>query len=283
MAKKQNPEKASFGSLLRRWFLAGLLVTGPIVVTGYIVWLVVDIIDSQVVRLLPAHLDPHQYLDVPGLGLIIAVVAVMLIGAATTGFIGRALIRMGESIVNSLPVVRSVYGAIKQIMETVMATQSDAFREVVLIEYPRRGIWAIGFVTSPTKGEVQNMSSENLINVFVPTTPNPTSGFLLFFPRDEAITLDMGVEEAVKMVISGGIVTPDDPRAKRRKAPLASAAGKRPAKRSAKRKTARKKTVRKKTARRKPVRRKVARKKTARAATRRKAAPKRARKKAGRR
>ena len=101
-----------------------------------------------------------------------------------------------------------------------MASQSDAFREVVLIEYPRRGIWAIGFVTGSTKGEVQNMSSENLINVFVPTTPNPTSGFLLFFPREDTISLDMGVEEAVKMVVSGGIVTPDDPRSSRKAAPL---------------------------------------------------------------
>ena len=130
------------------------------------------------------------------------------------------MLRIGEKLLGRLPVVRTVYGATKQIMETVMASQSDAFREVVLIEYPRRGIWAIGFVTGSTKGEVQNMSSENLINVFVPTTPNPTSGFLLFFPREDTISLDMGVEEAVKMVVSGGIVTPDDPRSSRKAAPL---------------------------------------------------------------
>ena len=149
--------------------------------------------------------------------------------------------------------MRSVYGATKQIMETVMASQSDAFREVVLIEYPRRGIWAIGFVTGTTRGEVQNLSSETLINVFVPTTPNPTSGFLLFFPRRDLISLDMGVEEAVKMVVSGGIVTPEDPRA-----------GNRPARSlTAKKKTAVKNTAVKKTA----AKKKVAKKKVAKKAT----------------
>ena len=155
------------------------------------------------------------------------------------------MIRVGERLLGRLPVVRSLYGATKQIMETVMASQSDAFREVVLIEYPRRGIWAIGFVTGSTKGEVQNMSSENLINVFVPTTPNPTSGFLLFFPREDTISLDMGVEEAVKMVVSGGIVTPDDPKANRNSAPLNKTKPK-TAKKASKKKAAQKKVVEKK-------------------------------------
>ena len=178
---------------------------------------------------------------------------IIIIGALATGFFARSLVRLGESLVNRLPVVRSVYGATKQIMETVMASQSDAFREVVLIEYPRRGIWAIGFVTGTTRGEVQNLSSETLINVFVPTTPNPTSGFLLFFPRRDLISLDMGVEEAVKMVVSGGIVTPEDPRA-----------GNRPARSlTAKKKTAVKNTAVKKTA----AKKKVAKKKVAKKAT----------------
>tara|TARA_Y100000815_G_scaffold245979_1_gene245214 strand:- start:326 stop:769 length:444 start_codon:yes stop_codon:yes gene_type:complete len=111
-----------------------------------------------------------------------------------------------------MPVVRSVYSAIKQIFETILAQQSNAFREAVLIEYPRRGIWAIGFITGTTKGEVQNLTLEETVNIFLPTTPNPTSGFLLFVPREEVVPLDMSVEEAVKMVISGGIVTPPDRR-----------------------------------------------------------------------
>ena len=107
-----------------------------------------------------------------------------------------------------MPVVRSIYGAIKQIMETVMSTNSDSFREVVLVEYPRKGIWVIGFVTCETKGEVQSLTKDKVINIFVPTTPNPTSGFLLFIPQKDLVYMDMKVEDAVKMVISGGIVTP---------------------------------------------------------------------------
>jgi uncharacterized membrane protein len=116
-----------------------------------------------------------------------------------------------------MPVIRSVYSAIKQVFETILAQQSNAFREAVLIEYPRRGIWAIGFITGTTKGEVQNLTLEETVNIFLPTTPNPTSGFLLFVPREEVVPLDMSVEEAVKMVISGGIVTPPDRRSTEKK------------------------------------------------------------------
>lgn len=222
--ENQKPPSRSIFAYLRRWFFAGLLVTAPIVVTVYIIWLVIDLIDGQVAKLLPEYLNPQQYLDfhLPGFGLIIGTVVIMIIGATTTGIVGRSLVRLGERLVNSVPFVRTVYGSIKQIMETIMASQSDAFREVVLVEYPRRGIWAIGFVTGATKGEIQNMSSENLVNVFVPTTPNPTSGFLLFFHREDTVRLDMGVEEAVKMVVSGGIVTPEDPRANRVSKPMIS-------------------------------------------------------------
>jgi uncharacterized membrane protein len=207
-----------FLATLRRWFFTGLLVTAPILLTGYLTWVIVGVIDRYVASFLPATLNPQNYVPfpLPGFGIIIGMILIILIGSLATGFVGRWLFRLGENMVNRLPIVRSVYGATKQIMETVMASQSDAFREAVLIEYPRRGIWAIGFVTGKTRGEVQNMSAEDLVNVFVPTTPNPTSGFLLFFPRGELITLDMGVEDAVKMVVSGGIVTPDDPRANRK-------------------------------------------------------------------
>ena len=236
---------------LRRWFFTGLLVTAPILLTVYITWLIVGVIDGYVGSVLPANLNPQNYVSfpLPGFGIIIGAIMIIIIGALATGFFGRTLVRLGESIVNRLPVVRSVYGATKQIMETVMASQSDAFREVVLIEYPRRGIWAIGFVTGTTRGEVQNLSSETLINVFVPTTPNPTSGFLLFFPRRDLISLDMGVEEAVKMVVSGGIVTPEDPRASNRSArPLSAKTKTAVKKKTAKKKTAQttaKKTVKK--------------------------------------
>ena len=111
-----------------------------------------------------------------------------------------------------MPIVRSIYGATKQIVETVLANQSDAFRQVVLFEYPRRGAWAMGFVTGKTTGEVQNITADEVVNVFLPTTPNPTSGYLLFLPRSELVELSMTVEEGIKMIISGGIVTPKDKR-----------------------------------------------------------------------
>ena len=194
----------------RRYFLAGILVTSPILITVYVTWLIITFIDSQVAGMLPESLDftkklPHQ---IPGLGLIISIVVITFIGAITPGFIGRTLLKVGERILDNTPVVRSIYGAIKQIMETVMSTNSESFRDVVLVEYPRKGIWVIGFVTGETKGEVQTLNEEILINVFIPTTPNPTSGFLLFVPKNDLIYMKMKVEDAVKMVISGGIVTP---------------------------------------------------------------------------
>ena len=194
----------------RRYFLAGILVTSPILITVYVTWLIITFIDSQVAGLLPESLDftkklPHQ---IPGLGLIISIIVITFIGAITPGFIGRTLLKVGERILDNTPVVRSIYGAIKQIMETVMSTNSESFRDVVLVEYPRKGIWVIGFVTGETKGEVQTLNEEILINVFIPTTPNPTSGFLLFVPKNDLIYMKMKVEDAVKMVISGGIVTP---------------------------------------------------------------------------
>ena len=194
----------------RRYFLAGILVTSPILITAYVTWLIVTFVDMQVAGMLPESLDftkklPHQ---IPGIGLVISIIAITFIGAITPGFIGRTLLKAGERILNKMPVVRSIYGAIKQIMETVMSTNSDSFREVVLVEYPRKGIWVIGFVTGETKGEVQSLTKDKVINIFVPTTPNPTSGFLLFIPQKDLVYMDMKVEDAVKMVISGGIVTP---------------------------------------------------------------------------
>lgn len=202
--------KLSIFARFRRYFLAGILVTSPILITVYVTWLIITFIDTQVAGLLPESLDftkklPHQ---IPGLGLIISIIVITFIGAITPGFLGRTLLKVGERILDNTPVVRSIYGAIKQIMETVMSTNSESFREVVLVEYPRKGIWVIGFVTGETKGEVQTLNKDTLINVFIPTTPNPTSGFLLFLPKKDLIYMNMKVEDAVKMVISGGIVTP---------------------------------------------------------------------------
>ena len=199
---------------LRSWFFTGLLVTAPVLLTIYITWLFIDIIDGQVEAMMPSGLRDYIYVNapiigkIPGVGLLIGVIVITVIGAIAAGFLGRWLIGLGERLLNRMPVVRSIYGASKQILETVLSTQSDAFREVVLVEYPRKGLWVLGFVTGATKGEVKDMMSEQTVNVFIPTTPNPTSGFLLFCPNKDITYLDMSVEDAVKLVVSGGIVTP---------------------------------------------------------------------------
>ena len=194
---------------IRSWFFTGILVTAPVLLTVYITWAAIQLIDGQVVSLLPVLKDWNT-LQIPGVGLVIGVILITLIGALAAGFLGRWIIRLGESLLNRMPVVRTIYGASKQILETIISSQSDAFREVVLVEYPRKELWVIGFVTGGTKGEVRRLVDSDMVNVFVPTTPNPTSGFLLFCPRSEVIFMQMSVEEAVKLVVSGGIVTPPD-------------------------------------------------------------------------
>lgn len=211
-----------FWGRLRAYFLAGILVTAPLTITIALASWLIDFVDSRVVPLIPDQYNPDFYLKeylgyeigLPGLGLLVLVITITLIGALTAGLVGRFVVRFGESMLNRMPVIRSVYGASKQILETVLKSQSNAFRQAVLVEYPRRGIWAIGFITGTTEGEVQNLTKDRVINIFLPTTPNPTSGFLLFVPRQDVVILDMSVEEAIKMVISGGIVTPPDRRPK---------------------------------------------------------------------
>ena len=199
---------------IRAYFFAGVLVTAPIAITFYLAWLIIDWIDGKITPWIPAAYNPETYLPfgIPGLGLIVAFVLLTLIGAMAAGAIGRIWIRTSERMLARMPVIRSVYSATKQIFETVLRQQSNAFRQVVLFEYPRRGSWAIGFITGKTLGEVQNVTSDEVVNVFLPTTPNPTSGYLLFIPRKELVVLSMTVEEGIKMVVSGGIVTPEDHR-----------------------------------------------------------------------
>jgi len=210
--KAGKPLRIGLLGRIRAYFLAGILVTAPVAITLYLAWAVVDLIDNSVSRLLPAQYNPESYMpfSVPGLGLVIVIATLTLIGAFTAGVIGRLVIRAGEAVLARMPIIRSVYGATKQIMETVLANQSAAFREVVLLEYPRRGIWTLGFISGQTHGEVRDLTANDVVNVFVPTTPNPTSGFLLFVPRSDLHVLEMTVEEGIKMVVSGGIVTPPE-------------------------------------------------------------------------
>jgi len=209
-----RPHRVGLGGRLRAYFLAGVLITAPISITIYIAWGFISWVDGQVIPLLPDRYNPENYLpfSVPGIGLLIVLIGLTVIGALTAGILGRLFLNASERLLNRMPVVRSLYSATKQIFETVLAHKSTAFRDVILVEYPRRGMWAIGFITGTTEGEIQELTEDEVVNVFLPTTPNPTSGFLLFVPKSEIIPLHMSVEEGIKMVVSGGIVTPPDRR-----------------------------------------------------------------------
>ncbi len=197
---------------LRNYLLAGIVVTAPVGITFYIVWQIVDFFDEWAAAFIPARYNPNTYLpfSLPGIGFLLMLGVLIAIGWFTASYVGHSLMRLGERLLRRMPVVRSIYGTLKQIFETVLSSSSRSFREVVLIEYPRRGIWCIAFVTGPTRGEIaQKHGDEELVNVFLPTTPNPTSGFLLFLPRRDLIPLSMSIEDGMKLVISGGIVVPE--------------------------------------------------------------------------
>ncbi len=206
-----DPPRRRILQRLRNYFITGIIVVAPIALTIYLVTLVVGFIDQNILPLLGERYHPDNYLPfaVPGIGVVIFVVAITLIGWLATGLIGRTVVSVGERLLDRMPIVRSVYSVFKQIFETVFAQSSRAFRDVVLISYPRQGCWAIGFATGTTRGEVGDAIGDEVVNVFLPTTPNPTSGYLLFLPRKDVIFLDMTVEQGIKLVISGGVVTPE--------------------------------------------------------------------------
>jgi len=208
----QPAKRAGITSRLRTYFLTGLAVAAPIWITIYLLRWFVKFIDTYVVGFFPDQYHPDQLLPftVPGIGVIIGLVGLTVLGALTANFLGRRILAFGERLVDRMPIVRNIYNALKQIFETVISQSGTSFREVGLIEYPRRGLFALVFVTTQTKGEVLEKapSDENLVSVFLPTTPNPTSGFLLFVPKSGITILDMSVEEAAKLVISAGLVEP---------------------------------------------------------------------------
>lgn len=195
---------------LRNYFLAGVVVAAPMGITLYVTWAFVSFVDRSIKPLIPDAYNPETYFrfSFPGLGLLIMLVLLTLLGALAANFFGQTLLDYGERLVARMPIMRGVYNATKQILETVTTPSGASFRQAALIEYPRKGLWTICFITGEAQGEVQARTADPVISVYVPTTPNPTSGFLLFVPRAEIITLDMSVEEAVKMVISMGLVVP---------------------------------------------------------------------------
>lgn len=211
--RRANRRKASLIGRLRANFLTGLVIAAPISITIYITWWFVSLIDNWVKPLVPAAYNPETYLPftVPGVGLVFALFGLTFLGAITANLFGRTIVAYGEELLDRMPVVRNVYKALKQIFETALSQSSTSFRQVGLIEYPRKGLYALVFISTETKGEVADKSghTDKMLSVFLPTTPNPTSGYLLFVPSKDVIIMDMSVEEAAKLIISAGLVTPD--------------------------------------------------------------------------
>ena len=199
-------KKRSIFTRIRNYFIAGVVVLIPIGVTIYLTIFLVAVSSS----VLPKEINPNHYLpyNIPGLEIIISIILITLIGWLSLSFIGRRLLNLFNNILKKIPILRTIYSAIGQMTETFTKTNKDK-KNVVLVEYPRRGSWAVGFATKENTGEITNKTKKNLINVFIPTTPNPTSGFLLMFPKDEVIYLDLTFEQASKFIVSAGTSNPD--------------------------------------------------------------------------
>jgi uncharacterized membrane protein len=196
---------------IKNYFIMGLLATIPIGLTVYILRVFIGMMDNML-QILPSKFHPDTYLPfhIPGLGLIATVILIFIIGVLAQSFLGRKVVSIGEWILSKIPLVRNIYIAIKQLVGAIFAQNSKEFKRVVMVEYPRKDLWVIGFVTGITEGEIQTKTKKRVVNVFVPTTPNPTSGFYLLVPENDIISLDMTVEDAFKLVISGGILSPPE-------------------------------------------------------------------------
>ena len=215
-----------FINRLRNYLLTGIIVAAPLGITVFLTSSFINYVDGFVKPLIPARYNPESYVPfpLPGIGLVVAVVALTCLGFITANIFGRTVIRLGEGILNRLPLIRNLYAALKQIFETALSERSHTFRKAGLVQYPRKGLWAVVFIATDAKGEVSHRlpEDEEVMSVFLPTTPNPTSGFLLFVPKRDVLILDMSVEDAAKLVISAGLITPEWP-TRGRRAPVAAA------------------------------------------------------------
>ena len=193
---------------IKNYLLTGVLVSAPVFIKFWIVYSLVKFFDQLITPLIPFYINPNYYLprDVPGLGLIILITLLVFIGFITASFFGSFIIRKTESLISKIPLIKIFYKTIKQIIETIFKNNSNAFRDVVLLEYPRKGVWVLGFTTGVVKGAVAKKINQELINVFVPTTPNPTSGFLLMVPKNQLKYLNTKVDDTVKTIVSAGII-----------------------------------------------------------------------------
>ena len=203
MANKEK--KRSIFARIRNYFIAGIVVLIPIGITLYITLFIITVSS----KILPKEINPNHYLpyNIPGLEIIISLILITIIGWLSLSFIGKSVLNLFNRILKKIPILRTIYSAIVQMTETFTNTDKDK-KNVVLIEYPRKGTWAVGFATKDNSGEITRKTDKNLVNVFVPTTPNPTSGFLLMFPKEDIIYLDMSFEEASKFIVSAGTSNP---------------------------------------------------------------------------
>jgi uncharacterized membrane protein len=194
---------------LRRYLMAGLLVWVPLGVTLLIVAFLVDLMD-QTLLLLPTAIQPEHLLGfrIPGLGLVLTAIVVLVTGMVVTNLFGMQLFTIGERLLQRIPLVRSIYASVKQVTES-MFSSGKSFRKVVLVEYPRKGMWSLAFQTGAGADEISRKTGQEIVNIFIPTTPNPTSGFFLMVPRDDVIELDMNVDQGLKMLLSVGVVVPE--------------------------------------------------------------------------
>ncbi|MBF2716115.1 DUF502 domain-containing protein [Agrobacterium vitis] len=209
-----KPERISFASRLRTNFLTGMIICAPLAITVWLTFTFIDWADSWVTPYIPQRYNPEYYFNIaiPGTGLVIAVVGITMIGFLGRNLVGRSIVNFGESILNRMPLVRTLYKSLKQIFETVLKEQSSSFKKVGLIEFPAPGTWAMVFVATEVTGEIAarlNEEGEEMIAVFMPPTPVPTAGFLMFVPRSRLKLLDMTPEEGAKLLISGGLVMPE--------------------------------------------------------------------------
>ena len=204
MSKQQK--KRSIFTRFRNYFITGIVVLIPIGITLYVTLFLVNISS----RILPKEINPNYYLpyNIPGLEIAISIILITFIGWLSLSFIGKRLLNLFENILKKIPILRTIYSAIGQMTDTFTKNDKNK-KNVVLVEYPRKGTWAVGFATKENSGEISNKTKKNLVNVFVPTTPNPTSGFLLMFPKDEVIYLDLTFEEASKFIVSAGTSNPN--------------------------------------------------------------------------
>jgi uncharacterized membrane protein len=194
---------------LKRYLIAGLLVWIPLWATAVVIAFVVEVLDKTV-ALLPDKYQPMNVIgiNIPGIGIVISFVVLLVTGMVATNFLGERLVGLGEKIVKRIPLVGSIHQAVKQVMQTIFSTSNQSFRKVLLVEYPRKGLWSIAFQTAATSSSVAELSGGDKITIFIPTTPNPTSGFLMLIDKSEAKELDISIDDALKMIISLGVVQP---------------------------------------------------------------------------